>query len=57
MSVKENIRNIENNMSIIQIKEKYKMNDEEIVQRLFRCINTLPDKKDYFIRDFEEYFF
>jgi hypothetical protein len=33
------------------------MSDEEIIIKFFTHINYLPEKKDYFIRDFEEFYF
>jgi hypothetical protein len=33
------------------------LTEEEIVQKFFRNINMLPEKKDYFIKDFEDFYF
>lgn len=33
------------------------LTDEEAVYKFFRNINMLPEKKDYFIKDFEDFYF
>jgi predicted SnoaL-like aldol condensation-catalyzing enzyme len=33
------------------------LTDEEAIYKFFRNINMLPAKKDYFIKDFEDFYF
>ena len=33
------------------------MSDEEVVLKFFKNMNTRPQNKDNFIRDFEDYYF
>lgn len=45
-------------MNIQDYKEIHvTVTDEEIMFRFFRCILECPDKKDFFIRDFESFYF
>lgn len=43
--------------SLLEIYNKHNLSDEEIIIKFFTHINYLPEKKDYFIRDFEEFYF
>jgi predicted SnoaL-like aldol condensation-catalyzing enzyme len=36
---------------------KENLSDEELVYKFFNNINMLPEKKDYFIKDFEDFYF
>lgn len=42
-------------MTEAYIKEN--LSDEELVYKFFSNINMFPEKKDYFIRDFEDFYF
>jgi hypothetical protein len=33
------------------------LSDEDLVTRFFLNINAWPEKKDFFVRDFEEFYF
>ena len=44
-------------MSLLNIYNKQKLTEEEFIIKLFDHINTLPEKKDFFIRNFEEFYF
>jgi predicted SnoaL-like aldol condensation-catalyzing enzyme len=33
------------------------LSDEELVYRFFNNINMFPEKKDYFIKDFDDFYF
>jgi hypothetical protein len=36
---------------------KENLSDEGAVQKFFRNINLAPEKKDFYIKDFEEFYF
>lgn len=44
-------------MSLIAIYNKSKLTEEEFILLFFNHVNTIPEKKDFFIRDFEEFYF
>ena len=44
-------------MSLLTINSKSKLTEEELLLKFFNNINTIPEKKDFFIRDFEEFYF
>ena len=45
------------NVSLTEAYNKDDLTDEEAVYKFFRNINMLPEKKDYFIKDFEDFYF
>ena len=36
---------------------KENISDEDLILRFFNVIREQPDKKDFFVRDFEEFYF
>lgn len=46
-----------NEVSLSDLYLKQNYTDEQIVMRFFSNINLLPEKKDFYIRDFEDFYF
>jgi hypothetical protein len=44
-------------ISLITLYKKHRLNEEEIVQKFFKNLNSMRQNKDYHIRDFEEFYF
>jgi predicted SnoaL-like aldol condensation-catalyzing enzyme len=44
-------------VTLTEAYNKDDLTDEEAVYKFFRNINMLPEKKDYFIKDFEDFYF
>jgi len=52
---KKELKSLETTLCESYIKEN--LSDEGAVQKFFRNINLAPEKKDFYIKDFEEFYF
>ena len=44
-------------MSLAYLQKKHGLTEEEVIMRFFKHMSSFPDKKDFFIRDFDDYYF
>ena len=42
---------------LIVQQQKYNLSDEEVINRFFTFIKIMEDDKDYYINDFEDFYF
>jgi hypothetical protein len=44
-------------ISLLEIFTKEQISEDDIIVRFFENITNMPEKKDYYVRDFEEFYF
>lgn len=44
-------------MPLALLQRKFNLSDEDVVVRFFKNIKSKPQDKDYYIKDFEDFYF